>query len=38
VGNYRIVYAIERSSEHERIVVRAVRHRAIAYGPRRRRL
>lgn len=37
VGNYRIVYTIEGSSEHERIVVRAVRHRSIAYGRRRRR-
>ncbi|TME22460.1 MAG: type II toxin-antitoxin system RelE/ParE family toxin [Chloroflexi bacterium] len=37
VGNYRIVYTIEGSSEHERVVVRAVRHRSIAYGRRRRR-
>ncbi|TMF52830.1 MAG: type II toxin-antitoxin system RelE/ParE family toxin [Chloroflexi bacterium] len=37
VGNYRIVYTIEVSSAHERVVVRAVRHRSIAYGRRRRR-
>ena len=37
VGNYRIVYTIEGSSEHQRVVVRAVRHRSIAYGRRRRR-
>jgi mRNA interferase RelE/StbE len=37
VGNYRIVYTIEGSSEHERIIVRAARHRSIAYGRRRRR-
>lgn len=37
VGNYRIVYTIECSSQRERVVVRAVRHRAVAYGRRRRR-
>ncbi len=36
VGNYRILYTLEGSSEHERVVVRAVRHRSIAYGRRRR--
>ena len=33
VGNYRILYTIER----RRVVVRAIRHRAIAYRTRRRR-
>ena len=37
VGNYRIVYTIEGASEQERVVIRAVRHRAVAYGQRRRR-
>ena len=37
VGNYRVVYTIEGTSPHERIIVRAVRHRVIAYGRRRRR-
>jgi mRNA-degrading endonuclease RelE of RelBE toxin-antitoxin system len=36
VGNYRVVYTIEESSRSTRVVVRRVRHRAVAY-PRRRR-
>lgn len=32
VGNYRVLYTIEDDG----VMVRAVRHRAIAYGPRRR--
>ena len=37
VGNYRILYTLEGSLGRERVVVRAVRHRAVAYGRRRRR-
>ena len=37
VGNYRIVYSIEGASQREKVVVSAVRHRAVAYGRRRRR-
>lgn len=33
VGNYRVVYTIEQSG----VVVRAIRHRAVAYRRRRRR-
>ncbi len=33
VGSYRILYTIEGS----RVVIRAIRHRAVAYGTRRRR-
>ena len=33
VGNYRILYTVERS----RVVVRAIRHRAVAYRSRRQR-
>jgi mRNA interferase RelE/StbE len=32
VGNYRVLYTIETRS----VIVRAVRHRAVAYRPRRR--
>jgi mRNA-degrading endonuclease RelE of RelBE toxin-antitoxin system len=32
VGSYRVLYTIEGSE----VIVRAVRHRAVAYGPRRR--
>jgi len=32
VGNYRVLYTVEASQ----VVVRAIRHRAVAYGPRRR--
>lgn len=37
VGNYRVVYTIEGNPGKERIVVRAIRHRAVVYGRRRRR-
>lgn len=37
VGNYRIVYTIEGASQREKVVIRAERHRAVAYGRRRRR-
>jgi len=32
VGNYRVLYTIEASG----VIVRAIRHRAVAYPPRRR--
>jgi mRNA-degrading endonuclease RelE of RelBE toxin-antitoxin system len=35
VGNYRILYTIERTSSTT-VVVRSVRHRAVVYGRRRR--
>jgi mRNA-degrading endonuclease RelE of RelBE toxin-antitoxin system len=37
VGNYRILYTLEGADGNERVVVRAIRHRAVAYGGRRRR-
>jgi mRNA-degrading endonuclease RelE of RelBE toxin-antitoxin system len=37
VGNYRIVHTVEGSPENERVIVRAVRHKSVAYGRRRRR-
>ena len=37
VGNYRILYTIEGKGRRLRVIVRAVRHRAVAYRPRRRR-
>lgn len=37
VGSYRVLYTLEGQFDEERVVVRAVRHRAIAYGRRRRR-
>lgn len=37
VGNYRVIYTIEDDRGKERIVVRAIRHRAVVYGRRRRR-
>jgi len=33
-GNYRVLYSIEGSSP-ERVIVRAIRHRGVAYGRRR---
>jgi mRNA interferase RelE/StbE len=33
VGNYRILYTIEGSSRARRVIVRAIRHRAVAYKP-----
>lgn len=32
VGNYRILYTIEGGRRSPRVVVRAIRHRAVAYG------
>ena len=37
VGNYRILYTIERHARSSRVVVRAIRHRAVAYEGKRRR-
>jgi mRNA-degrading endonuclease RelE of RelBE toxin-antitoxin system len=37
VGAYSIVYAIDEIGGNPRVVMRAVRHRAVAYGRRRRR-
>jgi mRNA interferase RelE/StbE len=37
VGNYRILYTLEGTAASLTVVVRSVRHRAIAYGRRRRR-
>lgn len=37
VGNYRVIYTIEGDRAKERIVIRAIRHRAVVYGRRRRR-
>jgi mRNA interferase RelE/StbE len=34
MGNYRVLYTIEGSSP-ERVIVRAIRHRGVAYGRRR---
>jgi len=37
VGNYRILYTIEGADPGWSVIVRAIRHRAVAYGRRRRR-
>lgn len=37
VGNYRILYTVEGSKRKERVIVRAIRHRAVAYRARKRR-
>ena len=37
VGNYRILYTIEGAHPGSRVIVRAIRHLAVAYGRRRRR-
>jgi mRNA-degrading endonuclease RelE of RelBE toxin-antitoxin system len=37
VGSYGILYAVEGSKSRQRVVVRAIRHRGLAYGTRRRR-
>jgi mRNA-degrading endonuclease RelE of RelBE toxin-antitoxin system len=37
VGNCRILYTLEGLLEKERVVIRAVRHRTVVYGRRRRR-
>lgn len=36
VGNYRILYTIEGTKTRARVIVRAIRHRGVAYGRRRR--
>ena len=36
VGNYRVFYVIEEGPGRSRVVVRAIRHRAVAYRRRRR--
>lgn len=35
VGNYRILYTIETRGRSTRVIVRAIKHRAVAYGTRR---
>ncbi|MHB8468818.1 MAG: type II toxin-antitoxin system RelE family toxin [Gaiellaceae bacterium] len=35
VGNYRVLYTIEESTASSRVIVRAIRHRAVAYRTRR---
>jgi addiction module RelE/StbE family toxin len=37
VGSYRILYTVEGPQSRRRVVVRAIRHRGVAYGSRRRR-
>ncbi|MBI2236979.1 MAG: type II toxin-antitoxin system RelE/ParE family toxin [Actinobacteria bacterium] len=37
VGNYRILYTIEGTRARQRVIVRAIRHRGVAYGTRHRR-
>lgn len=37
IGSYRILYTLEGPLDRERVVIRAVRHRSVAYGRRRRR-
>ncbi|MGH2659908.1 MAG: type II toxin-antitoxin system RelE family toxin [Actinomycetota bacterium] len=37
VGNYGILYTIEGADPGSRVIVRAIRHRAVAYGRGRRR-
>ncbi len=37
VGSYRLLYTIEGSSRSPRVIVRAIRHRAVAYPQPRRR-
>ncbi|MGH2784894.1 MAG: type II toxin-antitoxin system RelE family toxin [Actinomycetota bacterium] len=37
VGNYRVLYTIEGTKTKQRVIVRAIRHRAAAYRRRRRR-
>lgn len=32
VGSYRVLYTIEGSETSPRVVVRSIRHRAVAYG------
>jgi mRNA-degrading endonuclease RelE of RelBE toxin-antitoxin system len=35
IGNYRVLYTIEKRGRGSRVIVRAIRHRAIAYRTRR---
>jgi len=35
VGNYRVLYTIDESTASSRVIVRAIRHRAVAYRSRR---
>ncbi|MGH2573996.1 MAG: type II toxin-antitoxin system RelE family toxin [Actinomycetota bacterium] len=35
VGNYRILYTVEGMKARTRVIVRAIRHRGVAYGRRR---
>ncbi len=37
VGNYRILYTTQGTKARPRVIVRAIRHRGVAYGRRRRR-
>jgi mRNA-degrading endonuclease RelE of RelBE toxin-antitoxin system len=37
VGGYRILYTVEGSKARQRVIVRAIRHRGVAYGRARRR-
>jgi mRNA-degrading endonuclease RelE of RelBE toxin-antitoxin system len=37
VGSYRVLFTIEGKGGESRVIVRAIRHRAIAYGGHRRR-
>jgi len=37
VGNYRVIYSIEGERGSDKVVVRAIKHRTVAYGRRRRR-
>ncbi|MBA3366703.1 MAG: type II toxin-antitoxin system RelE/ParE family toxin [Actinobacteria bacterium] len=36
VGNYRVLYTVEDARGNQHVIVRAVRHRAVAYRRRRR--
>jgi mRNA interferase RelE/StbE len=35
VGNYRVLYTVDESAGSMRVIVRAIRHRAVAYQTRR---
>lgn len=36
VGTYRIIYSIDQAGSRRIVIVRAIRHRGVAYGRRRR--
>ena len=36
IGSYRVLYTIEGPERKQRVIVRAIRHRAVAYPKRRR--